>query len=81
MLEMGLQPPGLPRACQRSSAYSAGGADHGDQGPRPRPHQFFADHSALADEPTFKQFLAPLRKIEWVVCTKNPFAGPEQVLR
>jgi Putative transposase len=25
--------------------------------------------------------LAPLRKIEWVVYTKNPFAGPEQVLR
>ena len=29
----------------------------------------------------FKRFLAPLRKSEWVVHTKNPFAGPEQVLR
>ena len=43
--------------------------------------KFFADHSALADKPAFKRFLAPLRKIEWVVYTKNPFAGPEQVLR
>ena len=43
--------------------------------------KFFADHSALADKRAFKRFLAPLRKIEWVVNTKKPFAGPEQVLR
>jgi hypothetical protein len=43
--------------------------------------KFFADHSALADKRAFKRFLAPLRKIEWVVYSKNPFAGPEQVLR
>ena len=43
--------------------------------------KFFADHAALADKRAFKRFLAPLRKIEWVVYTKNPFAGPEQVLR
>ncbi|HET9204679.1 MAG TPA: IS91 family transposase [Burkholderiaceae bacterium] len=43
--------------------------------------QFFGDHSDLADRQTFKRFLAPLRKIEWVVYTKNPFAGPQQVLR
>ena len=42
---------------------------------------FFADHAALADKRAFKRFLAPLRKIEWVVYSKNPFAGPEQVLR
>jgi hypothetical protein len=43
--------------------------------------KFFADYSALADKRTFKRFLAPLRKIEWVVYGKKPFAGPEQVLR
>ena len=36
---------------------------------------------ALTDRRAFKRFLAPLRKIEWVVYTKNPFAGPKQVLR
>jgi hypothetical protein len=43
--------------------------------------KFFADHAALTDRRAFKRFLAPLRKIEWVVYTKNPFAGPKQVLR
>jgi hypothetical protein len=43
--------------------------------------KFFADHSALADRRAFKRFLAPLRRSEWVVHTKEPFAGPEQVLR
>jgi putative transposase len=42
---------------------------------------FFGDHAALTDRRAFKRFLAPLRKIEWVVYTKNPFAGPKQVLR
>jgi putative transposase/transposase-like zinc-binding protein len=42
---------------------------------------FFRDHAGLADRRAFKRFLAPLRKIEWVVYTKNPFAGPQQVLR
>ena len=43
--------------------------------------RFFGDHVALADRRTFKRFLAPLRKIQWVVHTKDPFAGPRQVLR
>src|SRR5262245_55128495 len=43
--------------------------------------KFIADHSALADKRSFKRFLAPLRKIEWVVYSKKPFAGPDQVLR
>ena len=30
---------------------------------------------------TFKRFIAPLRRIQWVVYCKAPFAGPEQVLR
>src|SRR5271169_1826030 len=43
--------------------------------------QFFGDHARLADRDTFAEFLAPLRKAEWVVYAKKPFAGPEQVLR
>ena len=43
--------------------------------------RFFGGHAALADRRAFKRFLAPLRNIEWVVNTKKPFAGPQQVLR
>ena len=43
--------------------------------------QFFGDHARLADRSTFAEFLAPLHKAEWVVYAKQPFAGPEQVLR
>ena len=43
--------------------------------------QFFGDHAGLVDKKAFKQFLSPLRRIEWVVYCKEPFAGPEQVLR
>ena len=43
--------------------------------------KFFNTHAGLADKRAFKRFLALLRKIEWVVYCKDPFAGPEQVLR
>ena len=43
--------------------------------------KFFNTHAGLADKRTFKKFLAPLRRTEWVVYCKAPFAGPEQVLR
>jgi hypothetical protein len=43
--------------------------------------KFFNTHAGLADKRTFKRFIAPLRRIEWVVYCKAPFAGPEQVLR
>ena len=43
--------------------------------------QFFGDHVRLADKAAFDAYLAPLRKIDWVVYAKEPFAGPEQVLR
>jgi hypothetical protein len=43
--------------------------------------RFFGDHAALADKRAFKRFLAPLRRTEWVVYSKQPFAGPQQVLR
>src|ERR1700690_3410134 len=42
---------------------------------------FFNAHARLADKRTFKRFIAPLRRIKWVVYCKAPFAGPEQVLR
>ena len=29
----------------------------------------------------FAAYLAPLRNIEWVVYSKRPFGGPEEVLR
>jgi hypothetical protein len=41
---------------------------------------FFSDHAALADAQVFAAYLAPLRKIEWVVYAKRPFGGPEAVL-
>jgi Putative transposase/Transposase zinc-binding domain len=43
--------------------------------------KFFNTHIGLADKRTFKRFLAPLRRIEWVIYCKEPFAGPQQVLR
>jgi hypothetical protein len=42
--------------------------------------QFFGDHVGLADASKFAAFLAPLRKIDWVVYAKEPFAGPRAVL-
>ena len=42
---------------------------------------FFTTHAQLADKRAFKRFLAPLRRIKWVVYCKDPFAGPDQVLR
>jgi len=42
--------------------------------------QFFGDNAGLADPKSFARWLAPLRKIEWVVYAKRPFAGPEAVL-
>ena len=42
--------------------------------------KFFGDHTALADRDAFATYLAPLRKIEWVVYAKRPFGGPQAVL-
>ena len=41
---------------------------------------FFGVHAGLADTQAFKAWPAPLRKIEWVVYAKKPFAGPAAVL-
>ena len=41
---------------------------------------FFGEHAPLADRSAFAGFLVPLRKSEWVVYAKRPFAGPEAML-
>lgn len=42
--------------------------------------KFFSEHAGLADAHAFKVWLAPLRRCEWVVYAKRPFAGPQAVL-
>jgi len=42
--------------------------------------QFFAEHAKLCDAQAFVDWLQPLRKSDWVVYAKRPFAGPEAVL-
>ena len=42
--------------------------------------RFFGKLRRLADSQAFARHLSPLRKIEWVVYAKRPFAGPEAVL-
>ena len=41
---------------------------------------FFGDLAPLAGKRAFDAALAPLRRSEWVVYAKRPFAGPEAVL-
>jgi hypothetical protein len=41
---------------------------------------FFGDHAPLVERHAFAAYLAPLRKAEWVVYAKRPFAGPQAVL-
>jgi hypothetical protein len=42
--------------------------------------EFFGTHAPLAKPKAFVAFLAPLRKVEWVVYSKRPFGGPAAVL-
>src|SRR5467141_881510 len=42
--------------------------------------KFFGVHARLDNIRTFKAYLAPLRKIDWVVYAKRPFGGPRAVL-
>ena len=51
------------------------------RGARRRPAAVLRRSCRLADKAAFDAFLAPLREIDWVVYAKEPFAGPEQVLR
>jgi hypothetical protein len=42
--------------------------------------QFFSSLEALRDRQAFQQHLDSVRKVEWVVYAKPPFAGPQQVV-
>jgi Putative transposase/Transposase zinc-binding domain len=42
--------------------------------------KFFNDLAPLADAKSFAGAMAPLRRAEWIVFAKRPFAGPAQVL-
>lgn len=42
--------------------------------------RFFRDLTGLAEVSAFDEWLAPLRKTDWVVYSKPPFGGPEAVL-
>ena len=42
--------------------------------------KFFGEHRLLVNAKAFDNWSKPLRKIEWVVYAKRPFAGPEAVL-
>jgi Putative transposase/Transposase zinc-binding domain len=42
--------------------------------------QFFASLERLREPRAFVRYLAPLRRSEWVVYSKPPFGGPQQVL-
>ena len=42
--------------------------------------RFFGEYADLANPARFAQWLGPLRKTEWVVYAKRPFAGPQAVL-
>jgi hypothetical protein len=42
--------------------------------------RFFGEQAGLTDARAFKDWLTPLRKVEWVVYAKRPFAGPKAVL-
>jgi len=41
---------------------------------------FYGDHAGWREEPAFRRLIARLRKKNWVVYAKPPFAGPEAVL-
>jgi len=41
---------------------------------------FFGDMAGLKARDAFADWLAPFRKVEWVVYAKPPFGGPEAVL-
>jgi hypothetical protein len=42
--------------------------------------KFFSALEQLRERETFHRYLEPLRQKEWIVYSKAPFAGPEQVL-
>jgi len=60
------------------------GQDAGDAHACARRRRSLKFFTPMPDSPTRERssaFIAPLRRIKWVVYCKAPFAGPEQVLR
>jgi hypothetical protein len=43
--------------------------------------QFFSSLEPLRLRDAFRRYIAPIRKKDWVVYAKRPFAGPEEVLK
>jgi Putative transposase/Transposase zinc-binding domain len=41
---------------------------------------FFSALAHLKEPDAFRRYLAPVRRVEWAIYAKRPFAGPEQVL-
>jgi hypothetical protein len=79
---MGLQPPGLPRACQSVVApISRAVLDDADQGPRARPAQVLRRALSARRQTNVQAIPSTAAQDRMVVYTKNAFAGPEQVLR
>lgn len=42
--------------------------------------KFYGAHTALDEPNQFARYLAPTKRIDWVVYAKRPFAGPKSVL-
>jgi hypothetical protein len=42
--------------------------------------RFLGEHAALQDAKAFADWLAPMRRQQWVVYAKRPFAGAQAVL-
>ena len=85
----GLAPEGNWRACRRgfflpvrvlSRLFRRRFLEELDRAHRAGRLRFYGEHAALADARTFAHWLAPLRRCEWVVYAKRPFAGPGAVL-
>jgi hypothetical protein len=51
-----------------------------DQAQRTGQLQFFAEFAPLSEATALADWLAPLRRCDWVVYAKRPFAGPAAVL-
>ena len=52
-----------------------------DQAHRDGQLAFYGKHADLSNTASFNLYLQPTRRIDWVVYAKQPFAGPESVLK
>jgi hypothetical protein len=76
-LTLGVLPAGLLPWCGCSRASSAGCSR---RSLTPHTNIFSSSAITLHSPQAFAAYLAPLRKIEWVVYSKRPFGGPDAVL-